>query len=79
MESPQVLRVGKRMGAIKIPIQANMFALIPTESLKVTRKEHKVMDHRIYAMKIPRLARLSVQALAKGLQISDVYRLILPP
>jgi hypothetical protein len=38
-----------------------------------------VMDHRIYAMKIPKLARQSAQDPVEGLQISDVHRLILPP
>ena len=69
MESPQMQRAGKRMGAIEIPIQANMFVWIPMENLLVTRKDHKVMDHRIYALKIPRLARLSVQAPVEGLQM----------
>ena len=69
MESSQAQMAGKRMGAIKIPIQANMFVWIPTESLKVSRKEHKAKDHRIYAMKIPRLERLSVQAPVEGLQM----------
>ena len=69
MESPQMQRAGKRMGAIEIPIQANMFVWIPMENLLVTRKDHKVMDHRIYALKIPRLARLSVQAPVENLQM----------